>query len=79
MTKIGYRYWEVDACTYAVFRCIGNDGNCISEAWENFYKEFLPQSGYQSCTKTDYEIYFENDKAGVFCELWVPIEKAGRR
>lgn len=69
----GYRYWETDPCTYVVFKCIGNDGDCITEAWEKFYKEFLPQSGYESCVETDYEVYSDESEDGVFCELWIPI------
>lgn len=68
-----YRVWETDACTYVVFRCIGKDGDCISEAWEKFYKEFLPQSDYESSMETDYEVYFE--EGDLFCELWIPIQK----
>lgn len=71
----GYRIWETEPCTYVIFKCIGNDGNCITQAWERFYKEFLPQSGYESCIETDYEVYFENPEVGVFCELWIPIKR----
>ena len=71
----GYRYWETGPCTYVVFKCIGNDGDCLAEAWEKFYKEFLPQSGYQSCTEADYEVYSDDGEDGVFCELWIPIKK----
>ena len=69
-----YRYWETEPCTYAVFECIGENGECIGEAWERFYQEYLPQSGYESCIETDYEVYFDKDKKGVFCELWIPVE-----
>lgn len=69
-----YRYWETEPCTYAVFECIGENGECIGEAWERFYQEFLPQSGYESCIETDYEVYFDKDKKGVFCELWIPVK-----
>ena len=37
--------------------------------------EFLPQSGYEQTERTDYEIYFEKTKPGVFCELWIPVKK----
>lgn len=69
-----YRYWETEPCTYAVFECIGENGECIGEAWERFYQEYLPQSGYESCIETDYEVYFDKDKKGVFCELWIPVK-----
>ena len=70
-----YRYWETEPCTYVVFKCIGESGECIGEAWELFYKEFLPQSGYKSCIESDYEVYFDERKYDVFCELWIPIKK----
>lgn len=70
----GYRYWETAPCTYVVFNCIGEDGECIGDAWELFYKEFLPQSGYESCVESDYEVYFDEGKDGLFCELWIPIK-----
>lgn len=72
----GYRIWEVGPAEYAVFKCIGDDGECIGEAWSRFFKEFLPQSGYTQTELTDYEIYFECGEAGVFCELWIPVAKA---
>ena len=71
----GYCIWDVNEGTYVVFECIGDDGDCISKTWANFYKEFLPQTGYVVKEDTDYEIYFEKGKEGVFCELWIPIQK----
>ncbi len=75
MEKAGYRSWDVKPGTYVVFDCIGEDGDCISETWAKFYKEFLPQMGYESTEATDYEIYFEKGRSGVFCELWIPVKK----
>ena len=75
MTDAGFRIWDVEPGTYVVFDCIGNDGDCISEMWSKFYQEFLPQMGYIARQETDYEIYFEKEKPGVFCELWIPVEK----
>lgn len=43
--------------------------------WTRFYKEFLPQTGYESMDVTDYEIYFETRKPGLFCQLWIPVQK----
>lgn len=70
-----YRFWETEPCTYAVFRCIGENGDCIGETWERFYQEFLPQSGYESCVESDYEVYFDEKKDGMFCELWIPVKR----
>lgn len=75
MKKNGYTIWDVEPGTYVVFDCIGEDGDCISECWERFYKEFLPQTGYVSSETTDYEIYYEKGREGLFCELWVPVNK----
>lgn len=75
MEKAGYRIWDVKPSTYVVFDCIGEDGDCISKTWSKFYKEFLPQMGYESEEETDYEIYFEKGKSGLFCELWIPVRK----
>lgn len=71
----GYRLWEIPAGTYVVFECPGEDGDSISEAWTKFYKEFLPQMGYEAAEATDYEIYFEKGTPGVFCELWIPVKR----
>lgn len=43
--------------------------------WTKFFKEFLPQSGYEQCEEPDYEIYYENGEPGLFCEIWIPIVK----
>lgn len=75
MEKAGYSVWNVKPGTYVVFDCIGEDGDCISDTWSKFYKEFLPQMGYESAEETDYEIYFEKGRDGLFCELWIPIKK----
>lgn len=70
-----YTMWETEPADYAVFKCIGSDGACISETWDKFFKEFIPQTGYLQTDDTDYEIYFEKGESGVFCELWVPVRK----
>ena len=75
MKKAGYRIWDVKPGTYVVFDCLGEDGDCISDTWTKFYKEFLPQMGYETEEATDYEIYFEKGKRGLFCELWIPVRK----
>ena len=72
----GFKIWDVKPGTYVVFDCIGEDGDCISETWEKFYKEFLPQMGYEAVDETDYELYFDTKHGDVFCELWIPMKKA---
>jgi len=61
--------------TYVVFDCMGEDGTCISEMWTRFYKEFLPQMGYEAAAETDYEVCYEKDRSGRFCELWIPVRR----
>ncbi len=75
MEKAGYHIWDVKPGTYVVFDCIGEDGDCITQAWSKFYKEFLPQMGYESAEETDYEIYYEKGRSDLLCELWIPIKK----
>ena len=70
-----FKVWDVSEQEYVIFECYGTDGSCISKAWETFFKEFLPQSGYESIEKTDYAVYFDDSKNGLFCELWIPIER----
>lgn len=71
----GYFLWKTEPADYAVFKCFGSDGGCLSETWSKFFKEFVPQTGYTQTDDTDYEIYFENGESGLFCELWVPVKK----
>ena len=75
MERAGYRIWTVKPGTYVVFDCMGEDGDCISETWSRFYREFLPQMGYEAEAETDYEIYFEQGRKGLFCELWIPVKR----
>ncbi len=75
MLQKGYRTWEIDSGTYVVFKCYGNNGNCISEMWSRFLKEFLPQSEYEQTEDTDYEFYPDKGEHGLFCELWIPVKR----
>ena len=72
----GYSLWETKPMDYAVFNCMGKDGDCISQTWSKFIKEFVPQTGYVQTDDTDFEIYYEKGEEGLFCELWVPVRKA---
>lgn len=69
----GYRIWEVNPTKWAVFKCIGTDGDCIAEMWERIYNEFLPGSGYTMLDDTDFELYSENKEEDCFCEIWIPV------
>lgn len=77
----GYSIWKTVHDYYALFKCLGSDGNCLVETWNKFFKEFVPQTGYTQTgyTQTDdtnYEIYLENGERGLFCELWIPVKKS---
>ena len=71
----GFRIWDVNPGMYVVFECVGENGDCIAKTWTKFYKEFLPQMGYESSEETDYELYFDGTRPELFCELWIPIKK----
>ena len=71
----GYSLWNTEPADFAVFECFGVDGCCLGATWSKFFKEFVPQTGYTQTDDTDYEIYFEHAKSGLFCELWVPVKK----
>nr|WP_297770711.1 GyrI-like domain-containing protein [uncultured Butyrivibrio sp.] len=73
--KAGFRIWDVNPGTYVVFECKGENGDCIAKTWSQFYKEFLPQSGYEASEETDYELYFDSEHKDLFCELWIPVRK----
>lgn len=70
-----YDLWETEPADYAVFKCKGPDGECIGAAWDRFFKEFCPQTGYAQTDAPDFELYYERGEPGVFCELWVPVRK----
>lgn len=73
--QMGYSIWSTTPQQYVVFECMGKDGECIGEAWDRFFKEFVPQTGYQPTDGTDYELYLDQGKEGLFCELWIPVCK----
>ncbi len=73
--EAGFQIWDIEPGTYAVFKCYGDNGDCISETWSRFFKEFLPQSGYCHTDDTDYEIYYDKEEPGLFCELWIPVKE----
>lgn len=75
LTEDGCGIWETGPADYAVFKCRGTDGECIGEAWDRFFKEFCPQTGYSQTDQADFELYYEQGEPGVFCELWVPVKR----
>ena len=71
----GFTKWQVEKSRYVIFDCYGKDGECISKAWENYFQNFLPQSGLQTKESPDFEIYFDDGDPDLMCELWIPVKK----
>ena len=71
----GFRIWEVKPTLWAVFKCIGTDGECIGVTWDKIFKEFLPEANYNMLDDTDFELYPENNEEDCFCEIWIPVER----
>lgn len=71
----GFRIWEVKPTLWAVFKCIGTDGECIGVTWDRIFKEFLPESNYNMLDDMDFELYPENNEEDCFCEIWIPVER----
>lgn len=70
----GFSLWEVKPTEWAVFKCMGEDGQCIGEIWEKIFSEFLSGSDYNILDDTDFELYSEGLPEGCFCEVWIPIQ-----
>lgn len=73
MLAQGYVLWETEPAEYVVFPCKGKDGECIGVAWDRFFREFLPQTGYAQTDLTDWELYPEAQQGDLFCELYIPV------
>lgn len=71
----GFRVWTVKPTLWAVFKCIGRDGNCIGEMWDRIFHEFLPCYAYNMLDDVDFELYPGDETADYFCEIWIPVEK----
>ncbi|OOM82138.1 transposon Tn10 TetD protein [Clostridium puniceum] len=71
----GYTIWEVKHTLWAVFKCIGENVECIEETWGKILSEFLPGSEYNMIDDIDFELYSQENKENCFCEIWIPVEK----
>lgn len=71
----GYTIWKVNPTLWAVFKCIGENKDCISETWGKIFSEFLPSSEYSMIDDTDFELYSQESNADCFCKIWIPVEK----
>lgn len=69
--------YEVPACTWAVFECIGPMPQAIQELQKRIITEWLPTSGYEYADAPDIEVYTEGDQQSPTyrTEIWLPIVK----
>lgn len=70
-----FELWEVKNPLWAVFKCLGENGDCIGETWNRIFTEFLPSSPYKMIDSSDFELYSDKLEADCFCEIWIPVEK----
>lgn len=70
-----YLYWNIKQGLWAVFKCIGEDAECIGQTWDRIFKEFSPSSEYIMLNDTDFEFYAEKSQGECFCEIWIPVMK----
>ena len=71
----GYKVWDVHPTLWGVFKCVGENGDCIGEMWNRIFNEFLPSSDYTMLDDIDIEFYKEDNNTDCFCEIWIPVEK----
>jgi AraC family transcriptional regulator len=69
--------YEIPACTWAVFECIGPMPNAIQELQKRIITEWLPASCYEYADATDIEVYTDGDQQSPTykSEVWLPIVK----
>lgn len=71
----GMSEFEVPACTWAVFECIGPMPQAIQELQKRIITEWLPTSGYEYANAPDIEVYTEGDQQSPSyrSEVWLPV------
>jgi AraC family transcriptional regulator len=69
--------YEVPACTWAIFDCLGAMPEAIQTLQKRIITEWLPASGYEYADAPDIEVYFEGDQQSpdYHCEVWIPVVK----
>ncbi|MBP8640923.1 MAG: AraC family transcriptional regulator [Oscillospiraceae bacterium] len=69
--------FEVPACSWAIFECVGAMPKAIQELQTRIVSEWLPASGYEYADNPDIEVYPEGDQSSdsYRCEVWLPITK----
>ena len=73
----GMEAYDVPACTWGIFECIGPMPHAIQNLQKRIVSEWLPTSGYEYANAPDIEVYFEGDQQAddYRCEVWMPLEK----
>lgn len=76
-TPEGTVEYEIPACTWAVFECIGPMPQAIQELQKRIITEWLPTSGYEYADAPDIEVYTEGDQQSPHyrSEVWLPVLK----
>ncbi len=73
----GMTEYEIPACTWAIFECVGPMPTAIQQLQTRIVSEWLPVSGYEYAAAPDIEVYPEGDQAAFDykCEVWFPVVK----
>lgn len=73
----GMAAYEVPACTWAIFDCVGPMPQALQELQKRIVTEWLPTSGYEYADAPDIEVYPEGDQlaADYRCQAWLPVTK----
>ncbi|MCG8502480.1 MAG: GyrI-like domain-containing protein, partial [Firmicutes bacterium] len=72
--------YEVPACTWAIFECVGPVPLAIQELEKRIITEWLPTSGYDYANAPDIEVLTKGDpqSSTYRSEVWFPIKEKGR-
>ena len=72
--------YEVPACTWAIFECVGPVPLSIQELEKRIITEWLPTSGYDYANAPDIEVLTKGDpqSSTYRSEVWFPIKEKGR-
>ena len=73
----GLAEYEIPACTWAIFDCIGPMPQAIQALQTRIVSEWLPLSGYEYADAPDIELYLAGDQSAddYRCEVWLPVTK----
>ena len=69
--------YEVPACTWAIFECVGPVPLTIQELEKRIITEWLPTSGYEYANAPDIEVLTNGDpqSSTYRSEVWFPIKE----